>query len=652
MQGFNFTIAKKMILFAIVIFVTIFITGLFKFNNLIDAEKSFDTFKDKAIAAKFYVLEVEKELNFVARNTRDIMLGNAYERNIKNLENSKAKIIDLFEKIVNITETKEEKEKVLLVKQTVIDFVEDGYQKMKSMENIERTPEVRANMYIAYRKDATPLANKSRENFSKLIKEIEDDYNLQTQLYHTQMNDLKNIIIIESLLIITIVILSLMLLSRDILLSLNRFKSGLISFFDFLNKNSSKIEYIDIKNSDEFGHMAKLINSNIEKIENSTLEDKKLLDDVFNVVNRVKQGYYSQLIKENSTNETLSTLKNSINDMISATKQNFISVNNILEEYVKYNYTKELKLDNIEKGGVFETLINNINELRNAINDMLIKDKENGITLDNSSSELLKNVDKLNQSSNEAAASLEETAAALEEVTSSISNSNNKIAQMSQIASNVTNSASLGEKLANQTTTAMDEINTQVNLVNEAIGVIDNIAFQTNILSLNAAVEAATAGEAGKGFAVVAQEVRNLATRSAEAAKEIKEIVERATVKANEGKSIATNMIEGYKNLNESINQTTSLIQDIASSSKEQQNAVIQINDAISLLDKKTQENAQIAGDTNSIAEKASLMAKKILENVNEKEFLGKNVSEESKNSSSKEDEEINEEIDKNKLEN
>ena len=652
MQGFNFTIAKKMILFAIVIFVTIFITGLFKFNNLIDAEKSFDTFKDKAIAAKFYVLEVEKELNFVARNTRDIMLGNAYERNIKNLENSKAKIIDLFEKIVNITETKEEKEKVLLVKQTVIDFVEDGYQKMKSMENIERTPEVRANMYIAYRKDATPLANKSRENFSKLIKEIEDDYNLQTQLYHTQMNDLKNIIIIESLLIITIVILSLMLLSRDILLSLNRFKSGLISFFDFLNKNSSKIEYIDIKNSDEFGLMAKLINSNIEKIENSTLEDKKLLDDVFNVVNRVKQGYYSQLIKENSTNDTLSTLKNSINDMISATKQNFISVNNILEEYVKYNYTKELKLDNIEKGGVFETLIKNINELRNAINDMLIKDKENGITLDNSSSELLKNVDKLNQSSNEAAASLEETAAALEEVTSSISNSNNKIAQMSQIASNVTNSASLGEKLANQTTTAMDEINTQVNLVNEAIGVIDNIAFQTNILSLNAAVEAATAGEAGKGFAVVAQEVRNLATRSAEAAKEIKEIVERATVKANEGKSIATNMIEGYKNLNESINQTTSLIQDIASSSKEQQNAVIQINDAISLLDKKTQENAQIAGDTNSIAEKASLMAKKILENVNEKEFLEKNVSEESKKSSSKEDDEINEEIDKNKLEN
>ncbi len=126
------------------------------------------------------------------------------------------------------------------------------------------------------------------------------------------------------------------------------------------------------------------------------------------------------------------------------------------------------------------------------------------------------------------------------------------------------------EAMANQTTTAMDEINTQVNLVNEAIGVIDNIAFQTNILSLNAAVEAATAGEAGKGFAVVAQEVRNLATRSAEAAKEIKAIVERATVKANEGKEIATNMIEGYKNLNSNISSTMNLISDIENASKEQ----------------------------------------------------------------------------------
>ncbi|RXJ95209.1 hypothetical protein CRV02_14640, partial [Arcobacter sp. CECT 8989] len=115
---------------------------------------------------------------------------------------------------------------------------------------------------------------------------------------------------------------------------------------------------------------------------------------------------------------------------------------------------------------------------------------------------------------------------------------------MSLNAKELTSSVKEGEKLASKTTVAMSEINEQVSEITNAIGIIDQIAFQTNILSLNAAVEAATAGEAGKGFAVVAQEVRNLASRSATAANEIKIIVENATQKANEGKQIASKMID------------------------------------------------------------------------------------------------------------
>jgi methyl-accepting chemotaxis protein len=170
----------------------------------------------------------------------------------------------------------------------------------------------------------------------------------------------------------------------------------------------------------------------------------------------------------------------------------------------------------------------------------------------------------------------------------------------------------------------MDEINTEVTAISEAISVIDQIAFQTNILSLNAAVEAATAGEAGKGFAVVAQEVRNLASRSADAANEIKALVSNANNKANEGKAIADEMINGYTHLNESITKTLELLTDVSNASKEQQQGIEQINQAVSKLDQQTQKNATVASHTQEIAVQTQTIAQTIVDDANEKEFVGK----------------------------
>ncbi|EFU70379.1 methyl-accepting chemotaxis protein [Aliarcobacter butzleri JV22] len=397
----------------------------------------------------------------------------------------------------------------------------------------------------------------------------------------------------------------------------------LVNFLKNMDNKNVSFE-INTSMASEYSEIKDVIDKREKELLQKEKEESVLIEEAKIVMNQVKHGIYSQTITSISSNNSLEEFKNSVNEMIVETREHFLNINSILEKYTNYDYKEKLEIKRISSNGEFQHLVDAINKLKEAITQMLVENKINGITLQNSSKILLTNVDKLNLSSNEAANSLKNTSTVLSEITQNVDKTSTQTIQMSSLANAVIGYSKEGLNLAQKTTTAMDEINEKVSAINESITIIDQIAFQTNILSLNAAVEAATAGEAGRGFAVVAQEVRNLANRSTQAAYEIKKLVESANIKANNGKTIANEMIEGYTVLNTNIDKTIELISSVADISKEQQVGIVQINSAINILEQQIKANAEVSSQANNIAIKTSNIANTIVDTANQKEFEGK----------------------------
>lgn len=397
---------------------------------------------------------------------------------------------------------------------------------------------------------------------------------------------------------------------------ISKLKEG---FKNLLNSNDSNIK-LDIQSSDEIGEVSNLFNSYMDKVREGLKQDKKVIEEANDILEKTGNGFFVYKVHATASNPYVEDLKNKLNQMIESTKETLDKINITLRNYSESKF--DYKIDDKGIYGDLGSLTAGIKLVGNNTSEILAMIMNTGDSLNANTHTLSKASNNLSASSNQQAASLEETAAALEEITANIHGNTQTSLEMANLASSVTKSAQNGQELANRTANAMDDINTQVSSINEAIEVIDQIAFQTNILSLNAAVEAATAGEAGKGFAVVAQEVRNLASRSAEAAKEIKEIVEKASDKANDGKKISDEMIAGYDELNKNINLTIEKIEHVANASKEQENGITQINNAVSLLDKATQQNASVAEEISTMSNDIATMSNSLVTAASRANFL------------------------------
>ncbi|SEQ11372.1 methyl-accepting chemotaxis protein [Ectothiorhodospira magna] len=326
----------------------------------------------------------------------------------------------------------------------------------------------------------------------------------------------------------------------------------------------------------------------------------KVVGEIRRIVDGANQGDFSVRLDAASKQGFAKDIAQLLNQLSDTTEQGLNDVMRVAQAMAKGDLTKTIDRDypglfGETKAGMNTTVTNLrgiVGQIRDAVG-----------TINSASREIAKGNQDLSQRTEEQASSLEETASSMEELTSTVKQNADNARQANQLAVTASDVATQGGVVVNASVLTMAEISESSKKISDIIGVIDGIAFQTNILALNAAVEAARAGEQGRGFAVVATEVRNLAQRSANAAKEIKALITDSVQKVDSGTAQVNEAGERMTEIVNSIKRVTDIMAEISAASEEQSAGIEQINQAVTQMDDVTQQNAALVEEAAAAAE-------------------------------------------------
>jgi methyl-accepting chemotaxis protein len=262
------------------------------------------------------------------------------------------------------------------------------------------------------------------------------------------------------------------------------------------------------------------------------------------------------------------------------------------------------------------SVLHSIKQMQDQLTDVVVRIKHSSDAIATASGEIASGNQDLSSRTEEQASSLQQTAASMEELTSTVKQNADNARQANQLALSASEVAVKGGSVVSQVVDTMASIHASSKKIVDIIGVIDGIAFQTNILALNAAVEAARAGEQGRGFAVVASEVRNLAQRSAAAAKEIKGLIDDSVGKVDAGTALVGEAGKTMEEIVGSIRRVTDIVGEISAASHEQTQGIEQINQAITQMDQVTQQNAALVEEAAAAAQSMQEQAGSLVQAV------------------------------------